>query len=97
MSAKNNLATQLKKFAEQRVEAAQKLAEYADNIAEMDEDHFNVFVGDEYSGLGWMTQVMDAVAEASVVRPGQQWHVNYALAEALGSAQRSQAQKGSSE
>jgi len=78
----------LRVLADSRKAAAEELATYAANLAEMDDEKFEQIMGAEYGGPGYVTQMHEAVEAAAHSRPGELWAVNKALADALADAQR---------
>jgi hypothetical protein len=92
MSAMSALAREMRSFANARIAAAEELKTFADNLTEeMSEEDFEKQIGAQYGGAGWVAQMQGYIEAAAMSRPGEQWALQKALADALVAGQRADA------
>lgn len=85
---KSDIASGVKSVANLLAARAEDLVKYAAMISEMPEDEFMRHLGDQYSGPGFMRQMLSTVTESFDHRPSDTYFFESALATVFGKAQR---------
>lgn len=85
---KSEVQSSMQAVARYLKDKAEALETYASGFEEMTEEEFTKHLGDEFTGAGWMRQMMEQVASATTSRPSDTAEFERRLTEAFARAQR---------